>query len=170
MGMGGGSGGGRGLGGGFAGETAEAAAMRKEKEEEENARVEITRMAAMLAEENSPANQKIHKKLEEPISMSFANPTPVEDVLKYIKSATQGPKDQGIPVYVDPEGLAEVEKTLTSPVQLDLEGVPLKTTLRLMLKQLGLAYCVKDGVLMISSVKGILQELKEAKPEAGGLQ
>ena len=29
--------------------------------------------------------------------------------------------------------------------------MPLKTTLRLLLKQLDLAYCVRDGVLIISS-------------------
>jgi hypothetical protein len=40
---------------------------------------------------------------------------------------------------------------LTSPVTLDLEGVPLKTTLRLLLKQLGLTYTVKDGLLTITS-------------------
>lgn len=93
----------------------------------------------------------ILRKLEEPISMSFANETPLEDVLKYIKSATQGANDSGIPIYVDPVGLQEAEKTMTSPVQLDLEGVPLKTTLRLMLKQLGLTYTVKDGLMTITS-------------------
>ena len=35
---------------------------------------------------------------------------------------------------------------MTSPITLDLEGVPLKTTLRLLLKQLGLTYTVKDGL------------------------
>jgi len=90
-------------------------------------------------------------KLEEPISMSFANETPLEDVLKYIRSASQGPNDSGIPIYVDPVSLQEVERTLQSPVQLDLEGVPLKTTLRLLLKQLGLTYTVKNGVVMITS-------------------
>jgi hypothetical protein len=102
----------------------------------------------------------------------------LEDVLKYIKSATQGPNDIGIPIYVDPVGLADAEKTLTSPITIDLEGVPLKTTLRLILKQLGLAYCVKDGLLYISSVDGILQELREfetahpeiQKPQKGGFQ
>ena len=95
--------------------------------------------------------KSILAKLNEPISMSFANETPLEDVLKYIKSATQGPNDTGIPIYVDPVGLNEAEKTLTSPVTLDLEGVPLKTTLRLLLKQLGLTYTVKDGLLTITS-------------------
>lgn len=117
----------------------------------------------VAAEDPSPQTKEIMKKLETPIAMSFANETPFEDVLKYIKSATAGANDNGIPIYVDPVGLQDAEKTMTSPVILDLEGVPLKTTLRLMLKQLGLAYCVKDGLLIISTVKGIQQELEEAQ-------
>ena len=34
---------------------------------------------------------------------------------------------------------------------MDLEGVPLGRTLQLMLAQLGLAYCVEDGMLDITS-------------------
>src|SRR5262249_54408823 len=87
----------------------------------------------------------------EPISMSFANETPLDDILKYIKQATTTPSFSGIPIYVDPIGLQEAEKSLTSTVTIDLEGVPLKTTLKLLLKQLGLTYTVKDGFLMITS-------------------
>ena len=55
---------------------------------------------------------------------------------------------------------------MTSTVHnMDLEGVPLKTTLRLLLRQLGLAYCVRDGVLIISSPQVIFDELKEAQKE-----
>ncbi len=50
-------------------------------------------------------------------------------------------------------------------MSIDLDGIPLKTTLRLMLKQLDLAYCVRDGVLIISSVPGIMGELQEANSE-----
>ncbi len=98
-----------------------------------------------------PKTKWIRQKLEEPVSMSFSNPTPLEDALKYIKSATQGPNDTGIPIYVDPVGLHEEKKTMTTPVTLDLEGVPLRITLRLLLKQLGLTYMVKDGLLQITS-------------------
>jgi hypothetical protein len=101
--------------------------------------------------DRDPKTKNILAKLDEPISMSFANETPLEDVLKYIKSATQGPNDAGIPIYVDPVGLQEAEKTMTSPITLDLEGVPLKTTLKLLLKQLGLTYTVKDGLLTITA-------------------
>ena len=101
--------------------------------------------------DRDPKTKGILAKLDEPISMNFANETPLEDVLKYIKSATHGANDSGIPIYVDPVGLQEAEKTITSPVTLDLEGVPLKTTLRLILKQLSLTYTVKDGLLTITS-------------------
>jgi hypothetical protein len=41
-------------------------------------------------------------------------------------------------------------------------------SLRLMLKQLGLAYCIRDGVLIISSVQGVREELVEAASEQFG--
>ena len=119
-----------------------------------------------------PASTAVLKKLETPISMSFPNETPLEDVLKYIKSATQGPADTGLPIYVDPIGLNEAEKTMTSPVTLDLEGVPLRITLRLLLKQLGLTYDVKEGLLTITSEKSeyrpvpILEHVRRARQGA----
>ncbi len=94
--------------------------------------------------------------LGERLTMSFPQETPLEDVLKYIKSNTQSEEldlPSGIPIYVDPLGLQEVEKTLQSPVTLDLEGIPLKTSLRLILKQLGLTYTVKDGLMTITSAE-----------------
>ena len=74
--------------------------------------------------------------------MSFNEDTPLEDVLKYIKQATQEPDiSRGIPIYVDPIGLQEAEKSMTSTVRnIDLEGVPLKVTLKLLLNQLDLTY------------------------------
>ena len=47
--------------------------------------------------QDRPGPRQILKKLDEPISMSFANETPLEDVLKYIKSATAGPERLGHP-------------------------------------------------------------------------
>jgi len=126
-------------------------------------RPQIAAMAASLAaNEGDPQSKAILKMLDNPISMPFAVATPFEDVLKYIKQATTAPSYAGIPIYVDPKGLKEATATLESPVSLDLEGVPLKTTLRLLLKQIGLAYCVRDGVLIISSAQGVNEELREA--------
>jgi RNA polymerase sigma factor (sigma-70 family) len=127
-------------------------------------RIEIAKLAPRItARDRSPKTAAVVKTMEKPLSMSFASETPLEDVLKYIQSGTAGPDQARIAIYVDPFGLNEVQKTMTSPVTLDLEGVPLKTSLRLLLKQLNLAYCVKDGVLIISSIDRILQELREAE-------
>ncbi len=96
-------------------------------------------------------SRQILDKLDEPISMSFQNETPLGDVLKYIQQATTTPTFSGIPIYVDPIGLQEAERSFQSTVQLDLEGVPLRRTLQLLLTQLGLAYFVEDGMLVITS-------------------
>ena len=100
-----------------------------------------------------PRSLAILTKLEEPIAMSFPNETPLEDVIKYIKQATQGSSGTGIPIYVDPQGLQEADKTLTSPIALDLENVPLRRTLQLLLGQLNLGYFVDDGILVITSLE-----------------
>jgi hypothetical protein len=100
---------------------------------------------------DDPRSHRILARLEDPVSMSFANETPLDDVLKYIKQATTTPTFSGIPIYVDPVGLQEAERSLNSTVQIDLEGVPLRRTLQLMLAQLKLAYFVEDGILVITS-------------------
>jgi RNA polymerase sigma factor (sigma-70 family) len=105
--------------------------------------------------DKTPKTKAILEKLEVPISMNFLQETPLEDVKKYIEQATQDEAagfPNGIPIYIDPIGLQEAEKTMASTVSLTLEGIPLKTTLRVILKQLGLTYTVKDGLLTITSL------------------
>jgi hypothetical protein len=101
-------------------------------------------------------SRMILEKLEEPVAMSFVEETPLEDVLKYIHQATTSRTYPGIPIYVDPIGLQEAEKSMTSTVRsMDLHGVPLRRTLPLLLKQLDLAYFVEDGVLCVTSLKSM---------------
>jgi hypothetical protein len=95
-------------------------------------------------------NKTIEERLEKEVSMNFSNETPLDDVLKYIKETTKDAKGKTIPIYIDPIGLQNAEKTLQSAITLDLEDVPLRTTLRLLLAQLGLDYRVRDGMLYIS--------------------
>lgn len=151
-------------GGGFHVATIDGGGVGRSDDADYERRVMIAKKTLRVAaNDTSPQTKGILKKLDEPISMSFGEETPLSDILKYIKSATTGANNTGIPIYVDPVGLQEAEKTMSSPVTLELEGVPLKTTLRLILKQIGLAYCVKDGLLLISSPRGIVQELEEAE-------
>jgi hypothetical protein len=100
---------------------------------------------------NDPKTRQILEKLDEPIPMPFANETPLDDVLKYIKQSTTTPTFQGIPIYVEPVGLQDAERSLNSTIQMDLEGVALRRTLQLVLAQLDLAYFVEDGFLVITS-------------------
>ena len=85
--------------------------------------------------------------------MHFPIETPLEDVLKYVEQATRGPDDKGIPIYVDPIGISEADKTMTSVGTINLDGIPLKTSLRLYLAQLDLAYSIREGVLFVTSVE-----------------
>jgi hypothetical protein len=97
------------------------------------------------------ANAQLLEALEQPIPMRFPNETPLDDLLNYIKQATTTPTHSGIAIYVDPIGLQVAERSMNSTVQIDLEGVPLRETLRLCLKQLGLVHEVRDGYIRITS-------------------
>jgi RNA polymerase sigma factor (sigma-70 family) len=146
------------------------AALSPEVRDRQLRRTISLEVARLSAHDKNPRSQVILKKLEEPVVMSFPNPTPLDDVLKYIKAASTTPQFAGLPIYVDPKGLEEANSGgMGAPVTVDLEHIPLKTSLRLMLKQLGLAYCVRDGVLIISSVQGIADELAEVRSEEEGM-
>jgi len=98
-----------------------------------------------------PRSLAVLKTLDEPVAMKFPNETPLEDILKYLREATRGANGGGLQIYVDPVGLQEAEKTLTSPVSIDLEGIPLRRTLQLLLAQIGMVYKVEDGILFITA-------------------
>jgi hypothetical protein len=116
------------------------------------------KMAVSEAADSGPVeapddrSRRLVAELEKPVDMSFSNPTPLEDVIKYIRTATSGPAfPGGVPIYIDPVGLLEAEKTMTSTVSIELSQFPLRTTLRLLLDQLGLKYTVKDGLIKVTS-------------------
>jgi serine/threonine protein kinase len=115
--------------------------------------------APVIAFDKSPRTDATVTRLAEPLPMRFAEATSLEDALDYIKEATRGPDGPGISIYVDPVGLNSVQRTMTSPITLDLEGVPLRTTLWLLVKQLGLGYYIKDGLLTITAEKLLHQKM-----------
>ncbi len=116
-------------------------------------------------------------KLETPVPIRFPKETPLADVLKAIQEATKGPGGTPIPIYVDPQGLAKTENTMTSPVVMDIEGVPLRTTLRALVAQLHLKFEVKGGLLQIGyddtedkeeEARQKQQEQQERRQKMGG--
>lgn len=105
--------------------------------------------------EADPKSKAIRDALDRPVTIPFPDKTSLEDVIKYIRKATQSPDlPDGIPIHVDPTGLREAEVTMESKVSLRSEGVPLKRSLGLILKQVGLSYTIKDGLLMIDTSRG----------------
>ncbi len=95
-------------------------------------------------------NDAIMRKMDQPIAMHFPRETSLDEVLKHIRNATKDANFPGIPIYVDPIGLETAERTLSSTVQLDVDAIPVRVALRLCLKQLGLGFSVRSGVVMIS--------------------
>jgi serine/threonine protein kinase len=111
----------------------------------------LSYLKRVVTNDKSTRTKAIVAKLGELILMPYDKETPLEDVLKYIQTATRGPAYSGIPIYVDPIGLQESEQSLTSTIRISVEGVPLRTTLRLLLRPLDLNYYVDDGLLVIIS-------------------
>jgi hypothetical protein len=84
----------------------------------------------------------------------FPDPTPLEDVIRYLKRATTSDAlPNGLAIYVDPEGLERAKQTMKSNVSLKSDDLPLKKALDGLLSSVGLTYFVKDGVVTITSGK-----------------
>jgi hypothetical protein len=76
---------------------------------------------------------------------------PLAVEFEYIQAATKGPNDAGIPFAFDQEGMQRTGKTRDALVSIDISDEPLKTSLRKLLKPLGLTYEVRKGVLTFTS-------------------
>ncbi len=106
-------------------------------------------------DEVSPRTKAVLAKLDRRIAMKFPKRTPLREVLAYVRAATQERNEPGMPIYVDLAHVEHAEKALSSTVRFDAPNAPLKGSLDVILKQVGLAYCVKDGLLVISTPDGV---------------
>ncbi|HEV3163520.1 MAG TPA: sigma-70 family RNA polymerase sigma factor [Isosphaeraceae bacterium] len=105
----------------------------------------------------------INYKLDQPVNMELPERTTLQEFLKHVKSISQGPADHGISIYVEPEGLRGTKlfenQAPVGPVS--VKGVPLRTVLRMVLRNGDLSYVVKDGLLIIDSRLVIVDERLE---------
>ncbi len=95
--------------------------------------------------------------LHEEIPLHYQNETPLREVIKTIQQATVGkrPGGRGVLIHFNPIGLKEAEKSEESGVTFDIDRVPLRTSLGMLLKPLGLIFEVgDDGIVNISSLEG----------------
>jgi hypothetical protein len=90
-----------------------------------------------------------------PIALNYPDGASLEQMLRDVKKATTGMSKlpAGIPIYVDPIGLKEADKTLASSVRSSARDdiLPLRERLTRILKPLGLGFSARDGFLMITS-------------------
>ncbi len=105
-------------------------------------------------------NKVIEAALETPLKVDFPKGTPLDAILKAIREGTRDERaglPDGIPIYVDPFVLVDdvdedpTPRPLPLPLPVRLEGIPLRTTLRLILNPHELSYRVRDRLLFIAS-------------------
>jgi hypothetical protein len=121
-----------------------------------------TLVAGLADDPNSVAatNGRIRAALRRRVPMRFPDETTLEDIITYIEQATRSPDGKVVPIHVDPIGLQEAEKSMTSIVMgMNFEGVRLETSLKHCLKQLDLGYIVKDDLLLITSTEALERPL-----------
>ena len=116
--------------------------------------VTIQRLRMKTLPTDDKRNQAILAKLEDRIVMNFPNDTPLSDVIRYIEQSTIDEAagfPVGIPIYVDPQELQDADKTMASTIAINLQGLPLRVSLHLLLKQLNLTYVVEGGLLIVAT-------------------
>jgi len=116
-------------------------------------------LQATLALYRHPVTEGIYDALDQPLALAYADGAPLEEVLKEAKLRSAGrPKlRSGIPIYVDPIGLQEAEKSMISRVKRppSADTLTLGEHLRHVLEPLGLGYVVQEGFLMITSTDSL---------------
>ncbi|RCS54678.1 hypothetical protein DTL42_05995 [Bremerella cremea] len=98
------------------------------------------------------AEQKIFQQLDAETKIQFID-TPLEDVVNYLKTL------HGIEIQIDNRALEDLSLTSDMPVTRNIEGISLRSALRLMLKELDLTYIVANEVLMITTQEEADSEL-----------
>ena len=103
------------------------------------------------------SEERILAALSEATSIEFFD-TALVDAMQFISDL------HDITVILDEIGLKEKGITSDEPITQKLSGIPLKNALETILKPLGLAYVVEDGVLKITSQK--VQQANRRKPQS----
>jgi hypothetical protein len=118
----------------------------------------------------NPRAEGIVDVMNRPLALTYPDDASLEQVLKDIKLRSTGqPKiPAGIPIYVDPIGLSEADKTMTSTIKRPPsdQKLTLREHLKRVLEPLGLDFTIKDGFLMITSQEAV-DERSEDDPYLG---
>jgi RNA polymerase sigma factor (sigma-70 family) len=98
---------------------------------------------------NDPASKEVARRLEGTIALKLPEASMLSAFLDAFKSKTMVQGGRPLLVYVD--SLA-IGNKLQGGISLDLEGVPARMALKLALRQLGLVYLIRDGMILITTL------------------
>ncbi len=96
--------------------------------------------------DNNPAVARIEAALDENTKIDFIE-VPLQDVIDYLSDLHK------TPIVIDTKALNTVGLGTDSPITRRLQGISLRSALRLLLKELELTYLIRDDVLMITTVE-----------------
>ena len=92
------------------------------------------------------AEAKIHKELASTTEIDFFD-TPLSDVLRYLEDY------HGVQIEIDERALDGAGLSSDHPITRSLQGITLRSALKLLLEKLDLCWEVRDEVLMITSLE-----------------
>lgn len=92
----------------------------------------------------SPVEEKIRRALEERTEVAFTD-TPLVDALDFLRDLHQ------FSIIVDVAALQGEGVDSSSPVNLELSGITLRSAMRIMLRPLQLTYVIEDEVMKITT-------------------
>ncbi|QDU62898.1 Type II secretion system protein D precursor [Planctomycetes bacterium Pan216] len=102
--------------------------------------------------EKSEATRRIEQALKQPIDIDFQDTT-LRDAVEFLQDST------GVNIVLDQNGLDILGLDPDVPVTLSLQGVSLKSALRLILKPMELTFLIQDEVLLITDAQETGSEL-----------
>ncbi len=117
------------------------------------------KLMADLSGYRNTQSEAIADLVDQPLALTYPQQATLEVFLKDMKLHSAGGTKlpAGIPIYVDPIGLSEAEKTMASPVERPsaADKLTLREHLKRVLKPLGLGFMIKSGFLMITSEEAV---------------
>jgi len=102
------------------------------------------RYSSMDLSRQGALEKKIYDALKSPTQLEFTE-TPLSDVINWLKDF------HSIEIQLDNKALSDVGIGSDTPVTKNLKQITLRSAMRLMLRELGLTYIIKDEVLLITT-------------------
>jgi hypothetical protein len=104
----------------------------------------VAESSHVVTSSESSAVEAIRKALDEKTKLDFTE-QPLDDVVFYLRDYHH------IPIQLDVKALEDMSIGTDTPVTRNVEGISLRSALRLMLASLDLTYIIKDEVLLITT-------------------